>query len=63
MAVARWSKTEHPAVVHCAERVGTTIYWGDEMGLRSDHVTGTSDGLVGRTLVISVTGELPRTEP
>ena len=41
-AIARWLKTEYPAIVRDAKREKATIYWGDEMGLRSDHVTGTS---------------------
>jgi len=57
VAIARWLKTEYPAIVRDAKREGATIYWGDEMGLRSDHVTGTSYGLVGRTPVVRATGQ------
>ena len=57
VAIARWVKTEYPAIVRDAKREGATIYWGDEMRLRSDHVTGTSDGLVGRTPVVRATGQ------
>ncbi len=33
------------------------MYWGDEMGLRSDHVTGASYAPVGRTPVVRATGQ------
>ncbi|MGF6979938.1 transposase [Paraburkholderia sp. JPY465] len=34
-----------------------TIYWGDEMGLRSDHISGTSFALKGQTPVVRATGQ------
>ena len=37
--------------------MSATIYWGDEMGVRSDHVTGTSYAPVGQTPVIRATGQ------
>jgi len=57
VAIARWLKREYPAIVRDAKREGATIYWGDEMGLRSDHVTGTSYAPVGQTPVIRATGQ------
>ncbi len=33
------------------------IYWGDEMGLRSDHVAGTSYAPMGQTPIIRATGQ------
>ncbi len=57
VAIARWLKTEYPAIVRDAKREGATIYWGDEMGLRSDHVTGTGYAPVGRTPVVRATGQ------
>ena len=33
------------------------IFWGDEMGLRSDHAVGRSYGLRGQTPVIVATGK------
>ena len=33
------------------------IYWGDEMGLRSDHVAGTSFARVGHTPIVRATGQ------
>ena len=56
-AIAQWLKREYPAIVRDAKREGTTIDWGDEMGLRSDHVTGTSYALVGQTPVVRATGQ------
>ena len=33
------------------------IYWGDEIGLRSDNVAGTSYALIGQTPIIRTTGQ------
>ena len=33
------------------------VYWGDEMGMRSDHQTGTTYGRRGKTPVIAATGQ------
>jgi len=56
-AIQRWLTREYPAIAREAKREGATIYWGDEMGLRSDHVTGTSYAPVGQTPVIRATGQ------
>ena len=56
-AITRWLKQEYPALARQARRDKAVIYWGDEMGLRSDHVTGTSDAPVGHTPVIRATGQ------
>jgi transposase len=56
-AITRWLKQEYPAMARQARRDKAAIYWGDEMGLRSDHVTGTSYAPVGRTPVIRATGQ------
>ena len=56
-ALTRWLKQADPAMARQARRDKAAIYWGDEMGLRSDHVTGTSDAPVGRTPVIRATGQ------
>jgi transposase len=56
-AIAHWLATEYPAIAAQARREGATIYWGDEMGLRSDHVTGTSYAPRGRTPVVRATGQ------
>lgn len=55
-AIARWLKHDYPAIARQAKREKAVIYWGDEMGLRSDHVTGTSFAPVGRTPVVRATG-------
>ncbi len=36
-AIARWLRTEYPAIARDAKREKAVIYWGDEMGLRSEH--------------------------
>ena len=56
-AITRWLKQEYPAIALQARRDKAAISWGDEMGLRSDHVTGTSYAPVGRTPVIRATGQ------
>jgi transposase len=56
-AIARWLAEDYPAIARQAKRAKATIYWGDEMGVRSDHVTGTSYAPVGQTPVIRATGQ------
>lgn len=56
-AIARWLQEEYPAIARQATRGKAVIYWGDEMGLRSDHVTGTSYAPVGETPVVRATGQ------
>lgn len=56
-AVRRWLKNEYPAIKKAAKKEGAQIHWGDEMAMRSDHQTGTSYGLKGRTPVIVGTGK------
>ncbi len=56
-AIASWLREEYPAIARQAKREGATIYWGDEMGLRSDHVTGTSYAPVGQTPIVRATGQ------
>lgn len=56
-AVRQWMEMEYPAVSKEAKRLGAEIYWGDEMGLRSDHQTGTSYGRRGKTPIIPGTGQ------
>lgn len=57
VAIARWLREEYPAIARQAKRDGAAIYWGDEMGLRSDHVTGTSYAPLGQTPIIRATGQ------
>lgn len=56
-AITRWLTTEYPAVAAQARRERATIYWADEMGVRSDHVTGTSYAPAGETPVVRATGQ------
>ena len=56
-AIARWLRTEYPSIVRNAKREKAVIYWGDEMGLRSDHVAGTSHAPMGQTPIIRATGK------
>ena len=56
-AIARWLRTEYPAIARDAKREKAAIYWGDEMGLRSDHVAGTSFAPLGQTPIIRTTGQ------
>ena len=56
-AVQRWLAEEYPALVKRAKAEKAVIYWGDEMGLRSDDQVGRSYGLRGQTPVIPGTGQ------
>jgi transposase len=56
-AVRRWLKKEYPQLRKEAKREGAVIYWGDEMGLRSDHSVGRSFSPRGKTPVIEGTGQ------
>lgn len=56
-AVRRWLEEEYPAIRRQARLEGAEIYWGDEMGLRSDHAAGRSWGKRGRTPVILASGQ------
>ena len=56
-AVKRWLKEEYPAIRRRAQREKAEIYWGDEMGLRSDHAAGRSFSPRGETPVIPGTGK------
>ncbi len=56
-AVARWLDEAYPAMRKRAKTEGARIYWGDEMGLRSDHHAGRSFSPKGQTPVIRATGK------
>jgi transposase len=55
--VRRWLREVYPGIRTEAKRQKAEIYWGDEMGLRSDHLSGTTYGRKGQTPVISGTGK------
>ena len=44
-AIEKWFKVEYPAIQNMARKENATIYWGDEMGLRSDHNVGRTYGI------------------
>ena len=56
-AVQAWLDDEYPAIAKQAKKQGAEIHWGDEMGVRSDHQTGTIYGRKGQTPVIPGTGQ------
>jgi transposase len=56
-AVQRWLDHDYPAIAKQAKREKAEIHWGDEMGLRSDHQTGTSYAPRGRTPAVPGTGK------
>ena len=55
--VRHWLEKDYPAIHHQARSEKAQIFWGDEMGLRSDHAVGRSYGLRGQTPVIVATGK------
>jgi transposase len=55
--VRRWLQEVYPAIRTQAKRAGAEIYWGDEMGVRSDHAAGRSYSKRGKTPVIGGTGQ------
>ena len=57
VAIQRWLNEDYPMIAKEAKQEGATIYWGDEMGLRSDHISGTSFALKGETPVVRATGK------
>jgi transposase len=54
--VRYWLQTKYPAIVRQAAKEKAEIFWGDEMGLRSDHQAGTTWGEKGRTPVVRMSG-------
>jgi transposase len=54
--VRNWLEKEYPAIRQQAKSEKAQIFWGDEMGLRSDHAVGRSYGLRGHTPVIVAAG-------
>jgi transposase len=51
--VRRWTERESPAIHAKAKKMGATIYFPDEAGVRTDYHAGTTWGAVGRTSIIS----------
>ena len=57
VAVQHWLDRQYPTIVKQSKAQKGEIHWGDQMGLRSDHQTGTSYGRRGTTPVIPGTGQ------
>jgi len=55
--VKAWLKEEYPKIQKKAKKEGAIIYWGDEMGMRSDHQAGRTYAPKGKTPVIKKTGK------
>lgn len=55
--IKRWKETVFPEIKKRAKKVGATIYFQDESGIRSDFHSGTTWAPRGQTPVIEVTGE------
>jgi transposase len=54
--VKAWLKEEYPAIQAQAKRENARIFWGDEMGLRSDDALGRGYSPRGQTPVTQATG-------
>jgi transposase len=54
--VRTWETETYPAIRVEAKRVGATIYFADESGIRSDYHTGTTWAPQGQTPVVEATG-------
>lgn len=54
--VAQWKQTVYPEIQKRAKKVGATIYFQDESGIRSDFHSGRTWAPKGQTPVIEVTG-------
>lgn len=55
-AVRYWLNTKYPKIVRQAAAEKGEIFWGDEMGLRSTHQTGTTWGIKGQTPIVRKPG-------
>ncbi|MEW6171212.1 MAG: IS630 family transposase [Candidatus Omnitrophota bacterium] len=56
-AVDKWLKEDYPTIKDRARKDKATIYWGDEMGLQSNHIRGRTYGKKGQTPVITTTAQ------
>lgn len=57
LAVKQWLENEYPQICRQAHRENAEIYWGDEMGVRSDYQAGRSYGRIGQTPIVPSTGK------
>jgi transposase len=54
--VQKWLNEEYPRIKSMARRLKAQIFFGDEAGVRSDHHSGTTWAVKGKTPVVSTTG-------
>lgn len=55
-AVEQWKQTVFPAIKKRAKKIGATIFFQDESGIRSDFHSGTTWAPAGKTPVVEATG-------
>lgn len=55
--VKKWLKKDYPAIKERAAKESAEIHWEDEMGMRSDHQSGTTWSPKGETPVVIKTGK------
>jgi transposase len=55
--VHAWKQETYPKIKAVAAEVGATIFFADEAGVRTDHHAGTTWAPIGRTPVVTATGE------
>jgi transposase len=55
-AVQNWLDTEYPKIKRLAKKEKAEIYFEDEAGLRSDHHSGRTWGIKGKTPIVKATG-------
>lgn len=55
--VLEWLEKKYPAIAERAKKEGALIWWGDETGVRSRHVSGTTFGVKGQTPIVRATGK------
>ena len=55
--VREWKEVTYPTIRAEARRVGASIFFADEAGVRTDYHAGTTWAPIGRTPVVAATGE------
>jgi transposase len=56
-AIEQWLEEDYPQIQAQAKKEKATIYWEDEMGLRSEHYAGRSFSPKGKTPTINLSGK------
>lgn len=56
-AMVEWVESTYPALVERAEADGAVILFADQVGVRSDHLSGSTWGRVGQTPTVARTGK------